>query len=333
MNDLISIIVPIYNVEKYLEKCIRSLINQSYKKIEIILVNDGSKDRSGEICDTFAIQDHRIVVIHKRNGGLSSARNAGLNIMNGKYVSFIDGDDFVDYDFISSLYSACEIFNSEIAICGRYMEFEDGKTKKFNCFEENKIWNTKEVIHNLLLWKGVDSSVCDKIFVSKLFKDIRFPDGHLHEDIPVTYKILLHQKIVVHIGAAKYHYLQRINGITRTNFSDKKIDLYSYSCKLKNDVDSIFPDLEIESSFFLMRNICTILMTFNNQKIINMNLNSYNMLHEKYSDLYRRKEVKKLIKSKYEKIKLGMCYCKKEISFNTIKYIINSFREKVGTKS
>ena len=116
-EELISVILPIYNVEKYLEKCLKSVINQTYKNLEIILVDDGSKDNSPQICDEYAVKDKRIVVIHKSNGGLSDARNAGIEIAKGKYIALIDSDDYVEKDYVQFLYQLIKENNAEMSIC------------------------------------------------------------------------------------------------------------------------------------------------------------------------------------------------------------------------
>ena len=136
-EELISVILPIYNVEKYLEKCLKSVINQTYKNLEIILVDDGSKDNSPQICDEYAVKDKRIVVIHKSNGGLSDARNAGIEIAKGKYITLIDSDDYVELEMYEKLYNKAISDNLDIAICGNYNVSEDYKNKKVNLEDED----------------------------------------------------------------------------------------------------------------------------------------------------------------------------------------------------
>lgn len=135
MNDLISIIVPVYNVEKYLNKCIDSIINQTYKNIEIILVDDGSTDNSGKICDEYLLRDSRIKVIHKNNGGLSSARNEGINISSGEYIGFVDSDDWVEPNMYEEMYKKILYSNADIVDCGYWKEYENKSIKYISANE------------------------------------------------------------------------------------------------------------------------------------------------------------------------------------------------------
>ena len=132
-EDLISVIIPVYKVEKYLDECLASVTGQTYRNLEIILVDDGSPDRCGEICDQWANKDNRIRVIHKQNGGLADARNAGIDVATGDYISFVDSDDYVDEDFLEGLYSALKKFNTKLAICNMTTFDENGKTDEKFC--------------------------------------------------------------------------------------------------------------------------------------------------------------------------------------------------------
>ena len=147
-QDLISIVVPIYNVEKYLEKCINSIIIQTYKNIEIILVNDGSTDSSGKICDIYLKKDKRIKVIHKKNGGLSDARNVGIENAKGKYIAFIDSDDFIDSDFIEILYNLIIEYNADVSCCKCNVIYK--KNKKQQVEEKINIFTNYEAINEML---------------------------------------------------------------------------------------------------------------------------------------------------------------------------------------
>lgn len=149
MNELISIVVPIYNVENYLEKCIKTLINQTYKNIEIILVDDGSKDSSGEICNEYQKKDERIKVIHKENGGLSDARNAGIKEATGKYIAFLDADDYVDYTMYEKLYNVIKEENAEIAICGYSRINEKDKEMPYP-LEVKKYKKDRSILYNMI---------------------------------------------------------------------------------------------------------------------------------------------------------------------------------------
>ncbi len=161
---IISVIVPVYNVEEYIHRCIDSILAQTFKEFELILVDDGSPDQSGKICDEYALIDSRIKVIHKKNGGLSDARNAGLEVAQGEYIGFVDSDDFIESDMYEKLLEACKENSSQIAMCGRYNVLGEELHPLFS-FEGHMIWESREAIGNLLTWNNIDSSACDKLFM------------------------------------------------------------------------------------------------------------------------------------------------------------------------
>ena len=216
MNELISVIVPIYNVDKYLERCIDSIINQTYKNLEIILVDDGSTDDCPRICDEYQKKDSRIKVIHKENGGLSDTRNKGIDIAKGKYYGFIDSDDYIDADMYAILYKNIVETHSDIAVCGRYIDYEDGNTKKMtNENRSNILMDRIEALKKLNNYSDFDMSACDKLYSAKLWKDIRYPYGKICEDYYTTYKLFDKSNKVVFVPKALYHYFQRNNSLSR----------------------------------------------------------------------------------------------------------------------
>lgn len=249
MNDLISVIVPVYNVEKYLNRCVDSILLQTYKNLEIILVDDGSTDSSGNICDEYAKKDNRIQVIHKVNGGLSSARNAGLDIVNGKYISFIDSDDYIKNDMIESLYTACINEKVSITCCGRFDVYEKKIIKSFVLKKPVKLCLT-EVLGRLLLWDGLDSAACDKLFKAELFEKVRFPVGKICEDMAIMYIVFENAGEVFHIASPKYYYVHRKNSITTSDFSEKNLDLFEVANTIYKHVVSNYKDLEKKADYF-----------------------------------------------------------------------------------
>lgn len=213
--DLISIIVPIYNVEKYLKKCLESIINQNYENIEIILVDDGSTDESGKIADAYQKIDHRIKVFHKKNGGLSDSRNFGLSKSKGKYVSFIDSDDYVAQDFIKTLYDNMLKYNVKISACSFIHIYEDGTTKhvmKKNILEK---YNTTEALIYLNTMGYFNASCCNKLFEKELFTNLKFPTGKISEDLFVIYKLIILAGGLLFDSKEKYYYRQRKGSITK----------------------------------------------------------------------------------------------------------------------
>lgn len=208
-DDLISVIIPVYNVEKFLDQCIKSVLKQTYKKLEIILVDDGSTDRSGKMCDEYKRVDDRIKVIHKENGGLSDARNAGLRIANGKYYSFIDSDDYIIPEMLQTMFDSLKRNQSEIAVCNMRRFFEDGNSVKFyHPVEKEQVLAGEERFQTLN-----QPSVCNKLFYSELFNNIKFLKGKYYEDTYIYHELLYQAKKVVLTGMEGYWYRARSDSI------------------------------------------------------------------------------------------------------------------------
>ena len=180
-KDLISIIIPVYNVEKYLKECVDSVRKQTYKNLEIILIDDGSKDNSGKLCDELAKEDNRIKVIHKENGGLSDARNVGIENATGEYIQFIDSDDFVEKDMIEILHNDICQEKADVSMCSLYL-YKDGE-KTTDASYKREIFNKELVLKEILLDERVRSYAWNKMFKKSLFESIRFPKGKVFEDI------------------------------------------------------------------------------------------------------------------------------------------------------
>lgn len=223
----VSIIVPIYNVAPYLSKCIDSILGQSFEDFECILVNDGSTDNSGEICDKYSKADNRIKVIHKENGGLSSARNAGLDVATGDYIGFIDSDDYIHRDFISILLNAMLTYNTEVSVC-EFLDVSDDDdfsvTKTDITCPPPRICPIKEAFSDNEIWHHIDS-VCNKLFRRDLFDNARFPCGLINEDTYIKPEIYSKVTSIAFIDYPLYYYYHSPNSILRSDFSLKKLDL------------------------------------------------------------------------------------------------------------
>ena len=222
---LISIIVPIYNVELYLRRCVYSLITQTYKKIEIILVDDGSPDRCGEICDEYAKADSRVRVIHKTNGGLSSARNAALDIATGDYIMFVDSDDWIESNCCEELVKKIMEYNADIVAFGLNYVYDSGKiVKSLSGLTglADKEMCMEYLIHNVNKG-GVFNYACNKIFLSELFSNLRFPIGFLAEDQDITYKLIHKSKRIYVTDIPFYNYYQRNNSIASSQYAPQLI--------------------------------------------------------------------------------------------------------------
>lgn len=243
LEGKISVIVPIYNVEKYLPRCIDSILNQTYKNLEIILVDDESPDACGSICDDYASKDERIKVIHQKNRGLSGARNAGIDIAQGEYIAFVDSDDYIEPTMYETLYHDIKKHNAGISICNRYYEFEDGRrVERYKLDNEVKVYSGKDAIVEMNNFSSFDMSAWDKLYKRALFEEIRFPEGKLSEDFFIMYKLLDNAKVVTFNPQKLYIYVQRTNSISR----NKKInwDFIEASKEQMDYVCSKYPDLE-----------------------------------------------------------------------------------------
>lgn len=213
---LISVVVPIYNVERYLGACIDSILAQTYKKLEIILVDDGSPDGCGKICDKYAEKDNRIIVIHQKNKGLSGARNSGIDIAKGQYIGFVDSDDTIEPQMFEVLLKNMQNNGAKISICGRKIIDEEGNVsvKKY-ARQGMLVLNGKEAIVEMNSHMSFDMAAWDKLYDISLWKEIRYPEGKLSEDFFVIYRLLDNAKKVVWTSEPLYRYLLRNNSISR----------------------------------------------------------------------------------------------------------------------
>lgn len=232
MEKKISVIVPVYQVEEYLETCIESIINQSYKNLEIILIDDGSKDNCPSICDRYQKMDPRVIVIHKENGGLSSARNAGLDIATGELVTFVDSDDYMEEDMLAVLLSNLEEHMCDISVCFWKEVFCDGtkvdKTEKRKKQQKVECMDNVQAMEKMLYQRGTDSCAWGKLFKRSLFEEIRFPISKIYEDIAIMYAVFDKAEKVVFSDYAGYGYLQRDTSIMKENFSENKMSLITF---------------------------------------------------------------------------------------------------------
>ena len=226
-EHMVSVVVPIYGVERYLRKCVDSLLQQTYKNIEIILVDDGSPDACPEICDELKNVDNRIVVIHKKNGGLSDARNAGIQIANGTYITFIDSDDYVGIHYIETLVKAIEDCNASVSICDYINVYDDMgiEREKSIC----NIFSNKECIEKIYhpVCHGMEFVAWGKLYKTSLFKNnvIMYPVGKIHEDTFTTYKLLYYAERIAYVDYVGYFYRQRENSIMSSTFNTKNLSM------------------------------------------------------------------------------------------------------------
>jgi len=244
MSIKISVIVPVYNVELYLEKCIESICNQTYKNLQIILVDDGSTDSSGNICDLYGKKDNRITVIHKTNGGLSDARNAGLDIADGEYIGFVDSDDYIAPEMFEHLLNLSKINNGDIVICDK-VEFNENETICVNNkLEQITVLDRNLAIAQLANDTTIRSHVWNKLYKHNLFDGIRFDVGKAYEDVYIMHRLFLKTQKIVITNQVFYYYLQRSNSILGEMNLNKQVDLYWAYVRRYEELINTFPQLK-----------------------------------------------------------------------------------------
>lgn len=316
-NDLVSIIVPVYNVEKYLKKCVDSIINQTYKNLEIVLVDDGSTDNSGKICDEYAKKDSRIKVIHKQNGGLSDARNVGIDNSKGKYITFIDSDDTIENDYVEYLYSLLKKYKTNLSICN-YNVISKDKIIPYIMEEKEMKMNKICALKELLCERLFSVSSCAKLYDIKLFKNVKFPIGKLCEDNGTTYKLIEKCDCISYGSKSKYNYYKRENSIMTSNFNERKFDLIHLVDQMKNELGPKYPELydeilkkQILSRFSILRQI--VLSDYNNKEKID---EIVKFLKKNKKFIFTNKNV-----SKREKMAmLSLLFGKKFFKFSWVMY-------------
>lgn len=290
--EKISVIVPIYKVEKYLSKCIESIINQTYKELEIILVNDGSPDGSGKIIDEYAAKDPRIIVIHKENGGCSSARNCALDIATGSYITFADSDDILNEREYEVLYDLIKKYNADISFC----ELETISSEEFELYPNinlnkkeivfEKEYSVEDALKEIILNGNVGNYVPIKLFKKELFNDLRFTDKVYYEDVALLYKVVARANKIAYTNESLYYYQVNREGATTASFNEKKIidSLTAYYAQYKYILER-YPSMKEVISYNWVR-----LYTSAMEKIC---MNNYDMLYENEIVLKKYDDFKK----------------------------------------
>lgn len=354
MEELISVIVPVYNVEKYIKKCIESIINQTYNNLEIILVDDGSTDKSGKICDEYAMVDKRISVIHKENGGLSDARNCGIDVAKGKYIAFVDSDDFIDLKMYEILYNNLVKNNADISICKPYLFEKYNEVVEAKEAEVVTVWEKKDFYTKMYDDYLMTVVAWNKLYKREIFENIRYPKGKKIEDAAIIHYVLEKCEKIALTNLELYFYYQRDDSIMhKYNFSlldelDALYDRFLFFEK-KQFVKENFFDKTLEiycNKFFELTYVLTREIGYNNkvfkkyysqlkyiikyQKNIKAKIKLYLAFYLKRYYIYL-KGLKRLLKKIYKKVfrKISNClfqykflkYCK-EIDKTQEKYII-----------
>ncbi|MBE5744190.1 MAG: glycosyltransferase family 2 protein [Clostridiales bacterium] len=238
MQKLISVIVPVYNVEPYLERCVNSIINQTYKNLEILLIDDGSTDNSGTICDEYAKKDSRIICVHQQNGGVSKARNEGLSLATGDYIGFIDSDDYIEPNMYELLLNSIEENNADLAICG-FKQVRVDASFKINDADNTVDWSRENVINNFFtqgIIKELVYAPVNKLYKKSLLEGLSFNCKYaMGEDILFLFKCIERVEKITYIQGAYYHYIMREGSAMTSSFSKKRLD-YVYAIREIEDI-------------------------------------------------------------------------------------------------
>lgn len=250
MESLITIVINVYNGEKYIRKCLESVINQTYRHLEILIINDGSTDKTLSICESY--KDKRIRIINQENKGLSLARNVGIDEAKGEYLYFVDCDDFVENNVIEYLYGLCKKHNTLIASC-RTLDIYDYDYVVKNKNEKVEILSSKDMLKKILLSQERAGNFWNKLFKREVFNDIRF-ENRLINDVVVVYKIVLSIDRIAYSNQIKYYYLLRSGSITGIRDEKRSIDLYNAITERHKCIKEIYPDL-IENDICLISKI------------------------------------------------------------------------------
>ena len=250
-SPLISVIVPVYKVEEYLARCVDSILGQTYRNLEILLVDDGSPDRCGAMCDEYAARDSRIRVLHKENGGLSSARNAAIDVARGEYIGFVDSDDWIEPETYEALLDMALAEKVKLVCGGRFdISSRTGEKNVGLCPPKREVISGEALCGRIFLWDNVDSAAWDKLYHHTLFREIRYPIGKICEDLPTTYRIALDAGRVGMLNKPLYNYFHRPGSITMAGFSAKNLHAAQHSRAVLADIRQNHPALRKRAEYF-----------------------------------------------------------------------------------
>ncbi len=255
-NTLISVIVPVYNAEAYLSRCIDSILSQTYKNLEVLLVDDGSRDNSGKICDEYAQKDARIRVFHKENGGQSSARNLALEEFKGEYLTFVDSDDWLEEDAYLPMLELVLRENVKLVSAGRYdVSAQTGEKTIGLCPKRQEVISAEEMLGRLFTWDGCDSSPCDKLFHRSLFEGIRFPTRSTCEDVAIVYRLVEAAGRAAMLDKPIYNYYHRDGSTSNASLSERTFYFEEYTEAILPYIQQRFPSIYDHARYFRVRSL------------------------------------------------------------------------------
>ena len=277
--DKISIIVPIYNVEQFINKCLDSIINQTYKNLEILLIDDETPDNSGKICDEYAKADKRIIVIHKKNGGVCSARNIGIELAAGNYIGWVDPDDWIELDMFEYLITNAKKYDADI-VSSRYYRVKGNKKTLTGKFDKFTIFNNHEANENM-----VDNFFWNKLFKKEIFNNIKFPEGWIYEGTFTMHKLFEKSKKIVLLPEAKYYYVYYEKSYMNTHSVKNKSDyIYAQICRY-NDLHKNYPKIQdLLMDRIIKYSIRLVDLCYKRKNEIEKNLDSLKTIGEFFND-------------------------------------------------
>ncbi len=328
MKDKVSIIVPIYNVEKYLDKCIASLVNQTYKNCEIILVDDGSTDSSSKICDEWGKKSKKISVYHKLNGGISDARNYGIDKSTGNFIMFVDGDDSITSDCVEYLLKILKDYDADISIGSSSHVYEDNFIiKKSNKIKKEKIYlyNKYLGIKNMLYENTFSTGANMKLYKRNLFLDVRYPVGKIFEDLFTTYKLIYKSNCIVVSNKKIYNYLIRMNSIIGSINPQKNNDFYDASVVVYKFVKNKMPAIIDAAEYKIFVASLDLFVHYPNDKKL-LTDEDYKNMNLYWSNI--RKYRIKFIFNKYSSLKYKIYSCISFLGKNSL----NLFYSKISKR-
>lgn len=293
-NDLISIIIPVYKVEKYLEKCIESVLKQTYTNLQIILVDDGSPDNCGKICDEYAKRDSRIDVIHKVNGGLSEARNVGISKAKGRYIGFVDSDDYIKENMYEILLNLIKKYDADVSICNLY-DVIDGNEYIRN--KENGIreYSRLDILKEVLLDKNIQSYAWNKLYKKELFDEVKYPIGKKYEDIGTTFYVFEKCNKIVVTSEPEYYYLKRSDSLVNNVTESTVFDYMELILQRYLYINDNIKELKQYNDYYLVRTLLTANNDIKELKQIE------EKTKQKYNELYNIS--KEILRTNYSNLK------------------------------
>ena len=267
-KEKISVLVPVYNAEEHIPKCIESILNQTYKNIELIIVNDGSSDKSYDIIEEYKNKDDRIIAIHTENKGVSHARNTALDNAKGSFVTFVDSDDYIDEDYIDLLYETLKKEDADISMCNCKLVEENNKTHIKTFGIDNKIVMTnEEAVENLFYYNYMRHSPWGKLYKKEIFEGYRYKIGRQYEDLELTYKLFLKAKKLVYVPDCKYNYLLRKGSIVHSNIKESNIEaILIYTEQILEDIKNNHKSIEKSAEFLVARHSLSLWCKVPNKK-------------------------------------------------------------------